>query len=95
MAHFIKLFPPEEWVAIESQLVQECDNQLPLCGANNEYGMERIRLAVLRISTGDPVRLQEAIMRAKQDRRDVLIWADFGNSIHAHKAWARAILGEA
>jgi hypothetical protein len=48
--------------------------------------LERVLLAVLRVSRGDPASLQACIARALVDWRDVLLEADFG-SRDAHERW--------
>lgn len=75
-------------------LSRECGNNLPFCETYDEFDMERIRFAAIKISDGKLARLQEAIELAKRDWRDVLVWADFGQSADAHKIWARKILGD-
>jgi hypothetical protein len=49
----------------------------------DEYGVEayqrerdRVQLAILRLSDGDPAKLRYFLEVAKQDYRDVLFWSD-------------------
>lgn len=90
------LFEPSDQAEATRRLVDECGNNLPFCGDKNEYQLERIRFAVLRISLGYPDDLQEAIHLAQRDWRDVLVWAGFGESLTAHREWAeRTVKGNA
>jgi len=54
--------------------------------------MERIRFAALRVGLGDLQDLQKAIALAKRDWRDLLVAADFAESLTAHQAWAEQAL---
>ncbi len=74
---------------VEQLLVDECGSNLPLYKPTTPEGLERIQLAVLKISNGDQDKLLEAILLAKQDWRDVLVWADFANDLEAHIQWAK------
>jgi hypothetical protein len=44
---------------------------------------------VLKISNGDQDKLLEAVLLAKRDWRDVLVWAGFANDLDAHAQWAK------
>jgi hypothetical protein len=57
----------------------------------DEYGVhdweparERVQLAILKLSNGDEARLLHTISVAKEDYRDVLMWAD--NPVTPEKA---------
>jgi len=83
-----KLFVVAEQPNVIKLLVEECGNNLPFCKESDEYKMDRIRFAVLKISNGDPLKFLEALKLAKQDWRDVLVWAEFGSDLDAHNKWA-------
>jgi hypothetical protein len=51
-----------------------------------EEDSERLRFAALRLSGGDLAALDEAIKVGKEDWRDLLMWADFGD-VRAHETW--------
>ncbi len=87
------LFPPELQAEARDILSEECGNNLPFCEAEDEYGLERVRFAILKLSGGDLSRLRSAVEHAKVDWRDVLMWAGFGHSVTAHKEWARLTKG--
>lgn len=68
-------------------LIQQCGNNLPFCENSTPVNMERIRFAVLKISNGNLVKLNEAIELAKIDWRDALVAAGFANDVNIHKKW--------
>ncbi len=68
-------------------LVSECGNGLPFCQDMDEYGLERIRFAVLKLSGGNIDTLRHWVQVAKIDWRDVLMAAGFGHSPTAHTEW--------
>ena len=86
------LFRPQDVAEASQWLVDECGNNLPLCVKLDEYGMERIRFAALRLSQGNIRRLLRAIDEARMDWRDLLVAAEFGYYVHAHEAWANDLL---
>lgn len=61
------------------------------CGKNlagvPDRGLDRIRIAVLKLSDGDLERLVEAIVLAQIDFRDALVAAGFGDDVRAHESW--------
>jgi hypothetical protein len=54
----------------------------------NAEGLERIHFAVLKLSDGTLVKLQDAIRLAETDWRDVLVASGFANDPVAHRSWA-------
>ena len=87
-----KLFDSGDQPEAVRRLVEECGNNLPLCKDNDEYKMERIRFAALRVSIGYLDDLQSAIGLAKSDWRDLLVWARFADSLTAHQEWCEQVL---
>jgi gluconokinase len=87
-----KLFDAPEQAEAARRLVEECGHNLPFCGDYDEFKMERIRFAVLRISIGFMDELDKAIDYARRDWRDVLMWAGFGYTLDAHEKWAETFL---
>ena len=87
-----KLFPTVEQADVNRWLLKECGQNSPFQKNTDEYGLERIRFAALKISNGDALKLLEAIELAKRDWRDLLMWAGFGYSLSAHEEWAKGIL---
>jgi hypothetical protein len=86
------IFSPKEVAEASQWLEEECGNNLPSCGNQDQYGMERIRFAALKISKGNMLKLLQAIDEARMDWRDLLMEADFGFDVHAHEAWVRDVL---
>ncbi len=87
-----ELFPTVEQADVFRWLLEECGQNLPFQKDADEYGLERIRFAALKISNGDALKLIEAIELARCDWRDLLMWAGFGDSLSAHEEWAKSIL---
>jgi hypothetical protein len=85
------LFTPSKASFIEQLLVEECGSNLPLCKPSTPEGLERVRFAVLKLSNGNEDKLLEAILLAKRDWRDVLVWAGFANDLEAHNKWAEEL----
>jgi hypothetical protein len=88
IAHF---FPPSKASAVEQLLVDECGGNLPLYLPSTPEGLERVRFAVLKISSGNEDKLLEVISLARRDWRDVLVWAGFANDIEAHNKWLEGL----
>ena len=86
------LFEPGDQAEAARRLIEECGNNLPFCKDRDEYNMERIRFAALRVSIGYLNDLQKAIDLAKSDWRDLLVWARFAESLTAHQEWAEGAL---
>ena len=87
-----RLFVEAVRAEAEHMLVERCGNNLPFCDQDDEFQMERIRFAVLRIGLGDLEETRKAMDLAKRDWRDVLVWSGFGNDLKAHKHWAEQTL---
>lgn len=82
-----QLFPPEQHEETARLLRDECGNNLPLCEHWDEYGLERVRFAALKLSRGNLPELYHWVNLAKVDWRDVLMAAGFAHSVTAHKEW--------
>lgn len=81
------LFLGAERASVIELLSRECGANLPFCEDATPESSERIRFAVLKLSGGAMDELRRAIETAKQDWRDVLVAAGFGESVQAHKKW--------
>lgn len=88
------IFSPKDVVEASEWLEHQCGNNLPFCKEYDEYKMERIRFAALKLSQGNLAKLLRAIDMGQRDWRDVLVAADFGNQLEAHEIWAKNLLGE-
>jgi len=73
-------------------LEDECGNNIPFCSKYDEFQMERIRFAVLKLSHGNISELLSAIDEAHMDWRDLFMAADFGTDVTAHEKWAEEML---
>src|SRR5574342_447599 len=87
-----KIFSPKEVAEAVQWLEEECGNNIPFCQDHDEYRMERIRFAVLKLSQGDINKLLRPIDEARMDWRDLFMAADFGYDVNAHEQWAKETL---
>ena len=87
-----KVFGPKRIAEAAQWLEDECGNTLPSCDGHNEYQMERIRFATIKLSEGNIQKLLAAIDEARMDWRDLFMAADFGYDVNAHEQWAKEIL---
>ena len=87
-----KIFNPKQIAEVTQWLEDECGNNIPFCDKSDEYEMERIRFAVLKLSHGNIKKLLAAIDEACMDWRDLFMAADFGHDVKAHEQWAKSIL---
>jgi hypothetical protein len=83
----VALFPPNARAAATKLLTNECGTNLPFCKNYDEFQLERIRFAALKLSKGDMGRFRAAIELAKVDWRDVLLQAGFAWRVDAYKKW--------
>jgi hypothetical protein len=79
-AHIARLFAPEQQVEVERLLREECGENLALTDKVEDY--ERFHYAVLKLSEGSLMKLHEALLIAKRDWRDLLVWSGFGGGDH-------------
>lgn len=85
------LFSPKDIPEAVHWLEEECGLNLSLIGKKDEYSMERIRFAVIKLSGGSLLKLLEAIDVAQKDWRDLLMMAGFGFDADAHEIWAKEV----
>ena len=81
------VFAEAQRAEVARLLTVECGHDLPLAGSLGASGIERVRFAVLKLSGGSLDRLRAAVESARQDWRDVLVGAGFGDDAQAHLAW--------
>jgi hypothetical protein len=89
-----KFFSQNQVAEAVQWLEEECGNNIPSCARNDEYQMERIRFAAIKLSQGNINHLLRAIDEARMDWRDLFMAADFGYDVSAHEKWAKEILGK-
>jgi len=87
-----KIFSPKQVAETVQWLEEECGNNIASCNNHDEYQMERIRFAVIKLSWGNINKLLRAIDEARMDWRDLFMAADFGYDVNAHEKWAKEIL---
>lgn len=81
------LFAAAERAEVAGLLVAECDRALPFADTLGAAGIERVQFAVLKIGGGSVERLRTAVGLARQDWRDALLGAGFGDDARARLAW--------
>jgi hypothetical protein len=81
------LFGPEDHVAVEALLEEQCSNDLPFLEALDARGLERFQFAALKLSGGEIEGLLDAIALAQTDWRDLLVAAGFADDTTAHLRW--------
>jgi hypothetical protein len=81
------VFAPCDRAEAERLVVSECGNNLPFCQSSDQYELERVRYAAMKLSHGNLDGLRQAIELAKTDWRDLLMAAGFGEDVTEHKRW--------
>src|SRR5215471_4131598 len=89
--HVAALFPAESTDEVDDLLLYQCGNNLPFCENSDEFQLERIRFAALKLSRGDIQKLRDAIKLAQTDWRDLLVSAGFAHDVNAHKRWSPSV----
>lgn len=87
-----KVFGPKRVAEAAQWLEAECGNNIPFCDKHDEFQMERIRFAAIKLSEGDVKKLLTAIDVARTDWRDLFMAAGFGHDVKAHENWAKDTL---
>ena len=85
------IFTPEERETVTEMLTEECNGER--LHSSSKDAVERIQLAVLKLSNGEVDKFLAAIELAQLDWRDVLMAAGFGNDLEAHLKWAEKVCG--
>jgi hypothetical protein len=81
------VFAASDRAEAERLLVDECGNNLPFCQDSDQYQLERVRYAAMKLSRGTINGLRQAVELAKTDWRDLLMAAGFGEDETAHLRW--------
>jgi hypothetical protein len=71
-----QLFPAGEQAEAIRLLEEECGRNLPFCENSDAQGLERVRLAVVKLAGGSLAELRRQVEVAKEDWRDVLLPAE-------------------
>jgi hypothetical protein len=85
------LFAPDEHKTVADLLIEECNAER--LHTSSAEGLERIQLAILKLSNGEVDKFLAVAELAQMDWRDVLVAAGFGNDVEAHRKWAETLLG--
>ena len=84
------IFPSAQRACVIAALESKCGSGIPLWVSPTPEGLERLRFAVLKLSSGSLPELERAVAIANTDWRDVLVAAGFGNDLLAHINWLEA-----
>jgi hypothetical protein len=79
-----RLFARAAHDEVRGVLENDCGANLPFAETLGVSGIDRVRLAVLKLSDGDLSKLRTMAGHAKGDWREVLVRAGFGQSLAAH-----------
>jgi len=88
------LFSTRDAREAERLLAEGCAQNLPSMQDATPVGLERLRFAAIRLSSGHLGRLREVIQLAQTDWRDLLMCAGFGDDAQAHERWKPRPLDE-
>lgn len=86
------IFPVKHVEEVVQWLEEKCGSNITFCSDHDEFQMERIRFAVLKLSRGNITKLLEAIDEARMDWRDLFMAADFGHDVNTHETWVEVML---
>jgi hypothetical protein len=81
------LFEADDRAAAARLLEAHCGRGLPCLETLDAIGLERYRFAALRLGEGSLDVLRRAVSLAQTDWRDLLMAADFGHDVNAHRKW--------
>ena len=79
-----RLFAGADLVEATRLLEEDCAESVPGVGMG---GLDRVRIAVIKLSGGTLPGLVDAIVLAQTDFRDALVAAGFGHDVEAHSSW--------
>jgi len=89
----LRAFSPQDQREVAQALVSECADNLPFMEHQDEYGLEPVRFAVVKLSRGIVAEFRWWTNIAREDWPDVLAAAGFAGSPTAHQEWAKATYG--
>ena len=84
-------FSGDEKIIVTNMLKNKCGNNLPFCETFTPNQVERIRLAIIKLSEGQLERVHSAVELANTDWRDLLIAAGFYKT-NSHNEWVSKII---
>jgi hypothetical protein len=89
----LQAFSPQDQAEVAQILAKECADNLPLMERRDEYGLEPVRFAVVKLSRGNIANLRWWASLARVNWNDLLAAAGFSGSPTAHQEWASASYG--
>ena len=89
----LRAFSPQNQREVAQVLVSECADNLPFLEHQDEYGLEPVRFAVVKLSGGNVAEFRWWASIAQQDWPDLLVAAGFSGSPTAYQEWANAAYG--
>lgn len=78
---------PVEREYVGTILDESCGRNLPGCERSTESNLDRIRFAILKLSEGSLQKFDLAVRLAETDFRDLLVAADFAESVDSYLSW--------
>lgn len=89
----LRAFSPPDQPEVAQTLVNECADNLPFMERQDQYGLEPVRFAVVKLSRGNIAEFRWWANIAREDWPDLLAAAGFAGSPTAHQEWAKAAYG--
>ena len=89
----LRIFSSQDQAEVAQALANGCADNLTFLENQDEYGLEPVRFAVLKLSRGNIAEFRWWANMAKVDWHDLLAAAGFSNSLTAHQEWAKATYG--
>jgi len=89
----LQMFSSQDQAEVAHALANECADNLIFLENQDEYGLEPVRFAVLKLSRGNIAEFKWWANMARVDWRDVLTAAGFAGSPMAHQQWAKLSYG--
>ncbi len=83
-ARLVRVFSGDDLVQARELLESDCARNV---AGWQMAGLDRLRIAMIKLSGGSIPRLVDAIVLAQTDVRDALVSAGFGDDPHAHESW--------
>ena len=83
-ARLVQLFSGDDLVRARELLESDCAENI---AGWQMAGLDRLRIAILKLSDGSMSRLVDALVLAQTDFRDALVSAGFADDPRAHERW--------
>lgn len=86
-ARLVRAFSSDAVQEARALLETDCAENLPLWNDYTPAGLDRLRIAAIKLSGGAIEGLVDALVLAETDWRDLLVSAGFGHDVKAHESW--------